>query len=210
MLGLSAQTETSSLLTPNAAVARKCCSESLLVRRSCVGLRRLSRIPHIWTFILEMISFRTSPSAFVRCLHRLRGTRQVVHTGRRLHELLPDSMPCIFRQWIHAPCSFIGCDCSNPMIPMVTDNDTPVCVGQGSASKLTAWRSTCYGVGQDFRSASSWAETSTLLPPNAPLRGTVVVSKWTQDQELSSGFMLSTQFFHLRFAGTEQYWHPIG
>ena len=48
LLGLGAQTETSSLLTPNAAVARKCCSESLLVRRSCVGLRRLSRIPHIW------------------------------------------------------------------------------------------------------------------------------------------------------------------
>ena len=29
-----------------------------------------------------------------------------------------------------------------------THYDTPVCLGQGSASRLTAWRSTCCGVGQ--------------------------------------------------------------
>ena len=32
---------------------------------------------------------------------------------------------------------------SDVRIGVVTDNDTPVCVGQGSASRLTAWRSTC-------------------------------------------------------------------
>ena len=52
--------------------------------------------------------------------------------------------------------------------------------------------------------SSSWAETSTLLPPNAPSRGSVVVSKWTQDQKLSSGFMLltfmTTHLFHVSFA----------
>ena len=53
------------------------------------------------------------------------------------------------------------CDChcgrkcashsSNPVISMVTDNDTPVSgLRQGSASGLTALRSTCCGVGQDL------------------------------------------------------------
>ena len=32
---------------------------------------------------------------------------------------------------------------SDVRIGVVTDNDTPVSVGQGSASRLTAWRNTC-------------------------------------------------------------------
>ena len=30
-----------------------------------------------------------------------------------------------------------------PIAQLIPDNDTHVCVGQGSASRLTAWRNTC-------------------------------------------------------------------
>ena len=86
------------------------------------------------------------------------------------------------------------------MISMFTDDVTPVCVGQGSASKLTAWRSTCFCVGQDYRSRAPGQKHQHCCRQALRRAEVLSFSKWTQDQKLSSGFMLLT------FMTTEQYW----